>query len=46
MSKLSDTGRETLKQIFDRVNKMTPEQRERVLQLTEAVVFLSDAKKN
>lgn len=43
---MSNNGKETLKRICDRVNKMTPEQRKRVLQLTEAVVFLHDAKKN
>lgn len=46
MSKLSDTGRETLKQIFDRVNKMDTAQRERVMQVTEALLFLHKAKKN
>lgn len=43
---MSENGKETLKKISKYINKMTPEQRERVLQLTEAVVFLSDAKKN
>lgn len=43
---MSENGRETLKRICKCVDKMTPEQRKRVLQLTEAVVFLSEAKKN
>lgn len=43
---MSNEGRKTLNEIRKHVDKMTPEQRKRVLQLTEAVVFLSDAKKN
>lgn len=46
MSKLSDTGKETLKQICDRVNKMDAAQRERIMQVTEALLFLHEAKKN
>ena len=43
---MSENGKETLKQIFDRVNKMDAAQRERVMQVTEALLFLHKAKKN
>lgn len=43
---MSENGKETLKQIFDRVNKMDAAQRERVMQVTEALLFLHNAKKN